>query len=124
MVDTEHLALSMNAGVGNALDPTVFTFGIQPRSGVDPAATEKVLYEEPGCYRRTRSPTLELRKAKNQILGESLPAAEDYRGPRQPAGQLRGVLRRLWAKLATADKDIEAVTAGDIQRVARAVFYG
>ena len=30
----------------NALDPTVFTFFIQPRSGVDPAATEKALYDE------------------------------------------------------------------------------
>jgi zinc protease len=68
MVDTEQLALAVNGGAGTALDPTTFTFMIQPRSGVDPAATEKALFEELAKLQAAEVPAAELRKAKNQIL--------------------------------------------------------
>ena len=68
MVDGEQLALSVFGDVANALDPTVFAFFIQPRSGVDPAATEKALYDELARLQTQEVPAAELRKAKNQIL--------------------------------------------------------
>jgi zinc protease len=121
MVDTEQLALSVNAGVGNALDPTVFTFSIQPRSGVDPAATEKALYEELAKFQAEPVPAEELRKAKNQILAAFYRSQKTIEGRANLLGSYE-VFYGDYAKLATADKDVEAVTAADVQRVARQYF--
>jgi zinc protease len=121
MVDTEQLALSVNAGVGNALDPTVFTFSIQPRSGVDPAATEKALYEELAKFQADPVPAEELRKAKNQILAAFYRAQKTIEGRANLLGSYE-VFYGDYAKLAAADKDVEAVTAADVQRVARQYF--
>src|SRR5580704_8722222 len=46
MVENEQLALSVNGRKGETFDPTIMTFTIQPRRGVELARTEKVLYEE------------------------------------------------------------------------------
>jgi len=121
MVDSEQLALSVNAAVGNALDPTVFTFGIQPRSGVDPAATERVLYEELAKLQADAVPDAELRKAKNQILANLYRQQKTIEGRANLLGSYE-VFYGDYKKLSTADKDIEAVTAADIQRVARQYF--
>jgi zinc protease len=121
MVDSEQLALSVNAGVGSALDPTVFTFGIQPRSGVDPAATEKVLYEELAKLQADLVPSEELRKAKNQILAGLYRQQKTIEGRANLLGTYE-VFYGDYAKLQTADQSIEAVTAADIQRVARQYF--
>ena len=50
MVDREQLALNVFGFAPNALDPTVFTFFIQPRSGVDPAVAEKALSDGPNAW--------------------------------------------------------------------------
>jgi zinc protease len=121
MVDGDQLALSVNAGVGNALDPTVFRFGIQPRSGVDPAATEKALYEELAKFQNETVSADELRKAKNQILAAFYRSQKTIEGRANLLGSYE-VFYGDYAKLATADQTIEAVTAADIQRVARQYF--
>jgi zinc protease len=121
MVDTEQLALGVGAGMGNALDPTVFQFNIQPRSGVDPAATEKVLYEELARLQNETVPDAELRKAKNQILANLYRGLKTIEGRANLLGSYE-VFRGDYTKLFTADKDFEAVTAADVQRVARQYF--
>jgi len=121
MVDTEQLALSVNAGVGNALDPTVFRFAIQPRSGVDTAATEKALYEELARFQADPVPAEELRKAKNQILASLYRQQKTIEGRANLLGSYE-VFYGDFHKLATVDKEIEAVTAADVQRVARQYF--
>jgi len=121
MVDTEQLALSVNAGVGNALDPTVFRFAIQPRSGVDTAATEKALYEELARFQADPVPAEELRKAKNQILANLYRQQKTIEGRANLLGSYE-VFYGDFHKLATVDKEIEAVTAADVQRVARQYF--
>src|SRR3984885_13808157 len=68
MVDEEPLALSVNGGAQDSLDPTLMIFTIQPRNGVDPARTEKVLYEELERLQNTEVSPRELQKAKNQLL--------------------------------------------------------
>ena len=94
LVDSQ-LAISAGGGAGTSLDPTTFSFNIQPRSGVDTAATEKALYDVLAKLQAEEVTAAELRKAKNQLLAGTLPAAEDHREPRHPAGRLRNLLRRL-----------------------------
>jgi len=121
MVDTEQIALSVGAGVGDALDPTVFTFNIQPRSGVDPATTEKALFEELSKLQADAVPDTELRKAKNQMLADLYRQLKTIAGRANLLGSYE-VFQGDYAKLFSADKEIEAVTAADVQRVARQYF--
>jgi len=121
MVDTEQLALSVGGGTRDALDPTVFIFSIQPRSGVEPAATEKALYEELAKLQAEEVPAAELRKAKNQMLAGLYRQQKTIAGRANLLGSFE-VFYGDYSKLFTADKEIEAVTAADIQRVAQKYF--
>src|SRR5580704_13508572 len=60
MIDEEPLALSVSGNAGDSLDPTLMIFTIQPRNGVDPARTEKVLYEELERLQKTEVSAREL----------------------------------------------------------------
>jgi zinc protease len=121
MVDREQIALNVRAEAETALDPSLFLFTMTPRAGIDPAATEKVLYEELARLADTAISQEELTKAKNQLL------AQHYRQLKTIAGRanLLGTYEVFYGgynKLYTVDKDIEAVTPEDIQRVARKYF--
>jgi len=121
MVDKDQVALNVGASSLDGMDPMTFQFTIQPRSGVDPAAAEKALYEELGKLQAQPVPAAELQKAKNQML------ANLYRQQKTIAGRanLLGYYEIYfgdYAKLFTRDKDIESVTVADIQRVARQYF--
>jgi zinc protease len=121
MVDREQIALNVRAEAEAALDPSLFLFTMTPRAGIDPAATEKVLYEELARLADTAISQEELTKAKNQLL------AQHYRQLKTIAGRanLLGTYEVFYGdynKLYTVDKDIEAVTPEDIQRVARKYF--
>jgi zinc protease len=121
MVDGEQLALSVNGFVPNALDPTIFAFFIQPRSGVDLAATEKAVYDELARLQMQEVPPAELRKAKNQILANLYRQMKTIEGRANLLGTY-DIFEGDYNKLFKADQAIEAVTAGDIQRVARLYF--
>ncbi|MEO8660792.1 MAG: pitrilysin family protein [Bryobacteraceae bacterium] len=121
MVDTEQLAVSVNGGAQRALDPTVFRFSIQPRSGVETAATEKALFEELARLAAEETPAAELRKAKNQLLANHYRQLKTIEGRANLLGTYE-VFNGDYAKLFTADKEIEAVTAADVQRVASLYF--
>ena len=120
MVDGQ-LALSVGGGSGSALDPTVFRFVIQPRSGVDPAATEKVLFEELARLQTEEVPAGELRKAKNQLLANTYRQLKTIEGRANGLGTYE-VFEGDYSKLYTADREIEAVTAADVERVAKRYF--
>jgi zinc protease len=68
MVDKEQLVLSVNANRQSTFDPGLLVFVMQPRSGVEPARAEKVLFEELSRLSNQPVPDQELRKAKNQLL--------------------------------------------------------
>ena len=121
MVDGEQLAVAVSAGMQNALDPTVFMFMIQPRSGVDPAATEKLLYEELAQLEQTPVPDAELRKARNQLLAQHYRSLKTIEGRANLIGTYE-VFHGDYAKLFTAPQEIEAVTAADVERVANKYF--
>jgi zinc protease len=96
-------------------------FAISPRAGVDPAKTEKVLYEELATLQTAEVADTELRKAKNLMLTDL------YRGMKTIGGRanLLGtyeIYRGDYRKLFTAEKDIEAITAADVRRVAQKYF--
>jgi zinc protease len=120
LVDSQ-LALSAGGGVGDALDPTLFRFSIAPRSGVDPAATEKALFEELARLQSEPVPDAELRKAKNQMLADLYRRRKTIETRANLLGSYE-VFRGDYAKLFTADQEIEAVTAEAIQRVAQKYF--
>ncbi len=121
MVDSDQLVLSVRAQQRPTFDPSLFTFALAPRAGVEPARAEKALYEEMERLQTTLVPDDELRKAKNELL------AAHYRQLKTIAGRanLLGTYEVFYGdynKLYTADADIEKVTAADVQRVAKQYF--
>jgi zinc protease len=118
MVDKEQLVLNVNARRQNSLDPGLLIFSLSPRSGVEPARAEQALFEELDRLRNEPISDQELRKAKNQLL------ADHYRQLKTIAGRanLLGVYEVYegdYRKLFTVEQTLEAVTAADVQRVAR-----
>lgn len=118
MVDTDQAVLSVESNVDNSLDPGIFQFSLQPRSGIEPARAEKTLYEEIEKLQAGQVPAEELRKAKNQLL------VDLYRQQKTIArrANLLGtyeVFEGDYSRLATAGQRIESVTSADLQRVAR-----
>jgi len=120
LVDSQ-LAISANGGFGEALDPTLFRFTIHPRTGVDTAATEKVLYEELARLQTEPVPEAELRKAKNQRLAGLYRRLKTIEGRANMLGTYE-VFMGDYSKAFDEDKRVEAVTAADIQRVAKKYF--
>jgi zinc protease len=121
MVDEEPLALSVSGRAGDALDPTLMIFTIQPRNGVDPARTEKVLYEELERLQTTEISARELQKAKNQLLTRRYNQLKTIAGRANLLG-ISEVMLGDYMKTFTIDKDYQAVTSADIQRVAKKYF--
>jgi zinc protease len=121
MVDEEPLALSVGGRAGDAIDPTLMTFTIQPRNGVDPAKTERVLYEELDRLKTAAVSARELQKAKNQLLTQHYSRLKTIAGRASLLGHY-GVILGDYNKTFTIDKDFQAVTAADIQRVASKYF--
>jgi zinc protease len=121
LVDGDQLALNVSGGARNGLDPSVFQFSVQPRAGVDPAAAEKALYEELDKLQKEEVPAAELRKAKNQMLAGLYRQQKTIAGRANLLGNYE-IYRGSYTALFTEDKAIEAVTAADIQRVAKQYF--
>src|ERR1700722_2432559 len=121
MIDEEPLALWVSGNAGDSLDPTLMIFTIQPRNGVDPARTEKVLYEELERLQNTEISARELQKAKNQLLTEHYSQLKTIARRASLLGNYESIFGD-YAKTFTLDKDYEAVTAADIQRVAKKYF--
>ncbi len=121
MVDKDQIALNVGAQVSRSLDPGLFVFSMTPRSGIDPARTEKVLFEEIEKLRTAPVPDAELQKAKNQLLARQYRQLKTISGRANLLGTYE-IYRGDYNKLFTSDKDIEAVTAADIRRVATKYF--
>jgi zinc protease len=121
MVDEEPLALSVNGRAGDHIDPTLMVFTIQPRNGVDPARTEKALYEELERLQTTEISPRELQKAKNQLLTRHYEQQKTIAGRAQMLGHY-DVIFGDYKKAFTIDQEFQAVTAADIQRVAKKYF--
>ena len=118
MVDKEQLVLSVNANRGNNFDPGLLIFSMQPRSGIEPARAEKVLFEELARLSSQPVEDRELRKAKNQLLAAHYRELKTIAGRANLLGEYE-VFYGDYRKLYFLEERYEAVTAADIQRVAR-----
>jgi zinc protease len=118
MVDKEQLVLSVNAFRQTTFDPGLLIFSLQPRTGIEPARAEKVLFEELDRLSSQTVPDQELRKAKNQLLADHYRQLKTIAGRANLLGEYE-VFYGDYRKLYTVDSQYEAVTAADIQRVAR-----
>lgn len=121
LVDRDQLALSVNAGFGMTLDPGQFNFSIQPRAGVDPAKTEQALMEELDRLGSSGISDTELAKAKNQLLANFYRSMATIAGRANMLGQYE-VFFGDYSRLLSADKELEKVTAADVQSAARKYF--
>jgi zinc protease len=118
MVDTDQLAVSVSQFMGPSLDPGLWTFVVNPRAGVDTAASEKALFEEIEKVRAAEVPASELQKAKNLMLTGLYGDLKTIAGRANSLG-LNEIYRGSYEKLYTSDAEINAVTAADVLRVAK-----
>jgi zinc protease len=121
MVENEQLALSVNGRKGETFDPTIMTFTIQPRRGVELARTEKAIYEELDRMASTAVSSEELQKAKNQILAGHYRQMKTIAGRASMIGHYE-VYYGDYSKMFSIDSEIDKVTPADIQRVAKTYF--
>lgn len=121
MVDQDQIVLNVNANFQRSLDPGLFVFSMTPRSGVDPTRTEKTLFEEIEKLQAAPVTDDELRKAKNQLLANHYRQLQTIAGRANLLGSYE-VFYGGYDKLFTTEKDLEAVSAADIQRVAKKYF--
>jgi len=121
MVDADQLAISVGGSLQPSLDPGLYVFTIQPRTGVELAKTEAALFEEIAKVQATPVSADELRKAKNQLLAANFREQKTIAGRAQLLGTYE-VFKGDYHKLFTTEQDVEAVTAADVQRVASKYF--
>ena len=118
LVDRDQLAINVRGGVEFSLDPGQMVFSVQPRSGVDPAKSEQAFVEEIERVRSAGISAEELQKAKNQLLADFYRELKRISGKANLLGQYEVFLGD-YRKLLTADKELEKVTAEEVQNVAR-----
>ncbi len=121
MVEHDQLALSVNAGHRESFDPTIMTFTINPRSGVDLAKTEKVLYEELDKLGTTPVTADEMQKVKNQTLANHYRQMKTIAGRANMIGHYESYYGD-YKKMFSIDAELDKVTSADIQRVAKKYF--
>lgn len=118
LVDEDQLALNAEQYLSSSLDPGEWIFIISPRAGVEPGKAERVLYEELEKVQTNLVPNPELRKAKNLLLTDLYRQRKTISGRANLLGEYE-IFKGDFRKLYTFQDEIEAVTAADLQRVAR-----
>jgi len=117
LVDTQ-IALSVRAAYGDSLLPGLFKISAQPRAGVAPEKVEAAIYSELEKLQTTPLDEHELQKAKNQRI------AAYYRGLQSIAtrADVIGYAQEYYGDWHEVNKTVDrinAITAADIQRVAK-----
>ncbi len=121
LVDADQLAIGVRGGAGESFDPFLFTFSLQPRAGVDPAACEKALYEELQKLSTAPVTDAELAKAKNILLADFYREMKTINGRGNTIGSYEvffGDYRKLFEK----EEALKKITAADVQAVAAKYF--
>ena len=121
IVDTNQLALSINATYGLALDPTLFRIDAQPREGVSPETLERAIDEELDRIKNDFVTDEELQKARNIRLSDFYRRLKTINGKANALGNY-DVFFGDYSRLFQAPDDYDRVTLEDIQRVARTYF--
>jgi zinc protease len=117
LIDRDRIAVSATFALDPSLDPGQIVFTVQPRAGVSVAQAEKAFFEELESIRLRKVTNGELRKAKNQMLTGLYRDLKTISDRAYLLGQYEIYLGD-YHRLFTAAKELEAVTAADVQRVA------
>jgi zinc protease len=117
LIDRDRIAVSATFALDPSLDPGQIVFTVQPRAGVSVAQAEKAFFEELEGIRLRKVTNGELRKAKNQMLTGLYRDLKTISDRAYLLGQYEIYLGD-YHRLFTAAKELEAVTAADVQRVA------
>jgi zinc protease len=96
-------------------------FIMQPRAGIEPAQTERVLYQEIEKLKSSEVPEGELRKGKNQLLTEVYREIKTIGGRANMLGNFE-IYQGDYKKLFEVEQMLETATAADVRRVAREYF--
>ncbi|HLG97741.1 MAG TPA: pitrilysin family protein [Bryobacteraceae bacterium] len=118
MVDKDQLVTAVQSFRQPSLDPGLLVFSLQPRTGVETARAEKVLFEELDRLRNQPLSDRELRKAKNQLLANHYRELKTISGRANLLGSYE-LFDGDYRKLDSVEQEVEAVTPADVQRVAR-----
>jgi len=118
LVDSDQLALNVLAFNEEHFDPGLWTFSARPRAGVEMGKLERALFEEFDKVQTSPVTDAELRKAKNRLQTQFYRSMQTIAGRANQIGTYE-VFRGGYDKLLNASQAWEAVTAADIQRVAR-----
>jgi zinc protease len=118
LVDKEQVAVSVQGGQSEHLDPFIFEIDVQPRSGVEVDRVEKILYDELDKAQNNLVDQKELQKAKNTAVADFYRSMKTISGKANVLGVYDVVLGD-YQKLFKAAELINQVTREDVQRVAQ-----
>jgi predicted Zn-dependent peptidase len=121
LVYEEQAAVDVSASFPWMLDPTLFTIYVTIRPDRDPARVEDLVYKEIDRLKTEPVSDQALRKAKNILQAGFVRDLETNSGKADKIGTYE-VLFGDWSVMLKALERYEAVTAADIQRVARTYF--
>jgi zinc protease len=121
LVEKDQLVLNVGGGAQQALDPTLFMFNMQVRSGKSSVDAEKALYEELERVAREGVTTEELDKARNQQLAGFYRSLKTIAGKANLLGNFE-LFRGDWNQINSFAAEIDKVKPADIQRVAAKYF--
>ena len=121
LVYGQELCVEARVGYGWRLDPGLFQISLRLNPGVEVARAESALLAELAKLGAEPFPEEELRRAKNLVRANLLRSLVSTNGRAHMMGQMELMLGD-WRRLLDLDDRYEAITAGEVQRVASKVF--
>ena len=121
LVDKGQLAINVGGNITSGFDAGVFQITVQPRAKVDTKDVEKAVYEELDKVATTPISDHELQQAKNILLARFYRSLQTISGRANLLGSYE-VFRGDYHKLYTQSEEYNAITAADLQRVAKKYF--
>lgn len=121
LVDEQRIALEVDAGNGDGLDPELFTFQVVGAEGKKPSAVEKAFDKEIDALLAKGVSARELEKAKNKRLVGLYRAMETINGKAQLLGNFE-IFFGGYQNLFTAPDKYKAVSTADIKRILTTYF--
>lgn len=118
LVDKGQLAINVGGNVTTGFDPGLFFISIQPRAKVDTRDVERAVYDELDKVANTPVSDHELQQAKNILLARFYRSLQTISGRANLLGSYE-VFRGDHNKLYTQPEEYNAITAADLQRVAK-----
>ena len=121
LVYQQELCVDAHVFFGWRIDPGLFEVSLKLNPGADPGRAESSLWAELSRLCDEPMPARELERAKNLVRAQLLRGLQTCNGRSHTIGQME-VMLGTWRALLDLSDRYAAVTAADIQRVARQTF--